>query len=115
MMKILQKIENVSKTVMAIITSGIAILGVLLGIYRGIYKLNVTASDIVKTIPTVANHSSFIDISIDYDIMLAEKQLLNEGEIDEVLMRKLLSFKEDMKISKTQMANIRYLESKTKY
>ena len=115
MRKMLQKLESVSKTVVAIITAVGTILGVLLGIYHGIYRLNQTANNLVKSLPIVENNMKFADINIDYDIALAEKQLAENGCIDRILMRKLLLYKKDLNLTSSQIANITYLESKTRY
>lgn len=115
MIKVLQKIENVSKTVVAIITAGGTILGVLLAIYHGIYKLNQTANNLVKSLPVIENNMKFADINIDYDIALAEKQLAEQGNVDRILIRKLLLYKKDLKLTSGQITNINYLESKTRY
>lgn len=115
MMKVLKQLESASKTVVAIITAGGTILGVLLGIYHGIYKLNQTANNLVKSLPVIENNMKFADINIDYDISLAEKQLAENGCIDRILMRKLLLYKKDLKLTSSQVTNINYLESKTKY
>lgn len=115
MMKVLKQLESASKTVVAIITAGGTILGVLLGIYHGIYKLNQTANNLVKSLPVIENNMKFADINIDYDISLAEKQLAENGYIDRILMRKLLLYKKDLKLTSSQITNINYLESKTKY
>lgn len=115
MKKLLQKLETVSKSVIAIITAGTTILGVLLAIYHGIYKLNQTASNLVKSLPVVENNMKFAVINIDYDILLAEKQLSEKGYIDRILMKKLLLYKEDLNLTSTQITNINYLESKTGY
>lgn len=115
MRKMLQKLETVSKTVVAIITAVGTILGVLLGIYHGIYRLNQTASNLVKSLPIVENNMKFADINVDYDIALAEKQLSEEGHIDRILMRKLLLYKKDLNLTSSQITNINYLESKTRY
>ena len=90
MKKLLAKIENISKSVIAATTAVGAIMGILAGIYHGIYKLNQTANNIVRTIPIVENNSKFADINVDYDISLAEKQLSELGSVDRILMRKLL-------------------------
>lgn len=115
MMKALQKIENASKSVIAATTAVGAIMGILAGIYHGIYKLNQTANNIVRTIPLVENNVRFTDINVDYDISLAEKQLSEQGGVDRILMRKLLLYKKDLKLTSSQITNINYLESKTKY
>ena len=115
MRKILLKLETVSKSVMAIVTAVGTILGVLLGIYHGIYKLNQTANNLVKSLPIVENNSKFADINVDYDISLAEKQLAENGCVDRILMRKLLLYKKDLMLTSSQVTNINYLESKTKY
>lgn len=115
MRKMLQKLETVSKTVVAIITAVGTILGVLLGIYHGIYRLNQTASNLVKSLPIVENNMKFADINVDYDIALAEKQLAENGCIDRILMRKLLLYKKDLNLTSSQITNITYLESKTRY
>lgn len=115
MRKMLQKLESVSKTVVAIITAVGTILGVLLGIYHGIYRLNQTANNLVKSLPIVENNMKFADINIDYDIALAEKQLAENGCIDRILMRKLLLYKKDLNLTSSQITNITYLESKTRY
>lgn len=115
MRKMLQKLESVSKTVVAIITAVGTILGVLLGIYHGIYRLNQTASNLVKSLPIVENNMKFADINVDYDIALAEKQLAENGCIDRILMRKLLLYKKDLNLTSSQITNITYLESKTRY
>lgn len=114
-MKMLQKIENASKSVIAATTAVGAIMGILAGIYHGIYKLNQTANNIVRTIPIVENNSRFADINVDYDISLAEKQLAEQGNVDRILMRKLLLYKKDLKLTSGQITNINYLESKTRY
>lgn len=115
MMKVLKQLESVSKTVVAIITAGGTILGVLLGIYHGIYKLNQTANNLVKSLPVIENNMKFADINIDYDISLAEKQLAEQGCVDRILMRKLLLYKKDLKLTSSQITSINYLESKTEY
>lgn len=115
MKKMLLKLETVSKSVIAIITAGTTILGVLIGIYHGIYRLNQTANNLVKSLPTIENNMKFADISIDYDIALAEKQLLEQGSIDRILMKKLLLYKKDLKLTSSQITNINYLESKTRF
>ena len=115
MRKLLQKLETASKTVVAITTAVGTILGVLLGIYHGIYKLNQTANNLVKSLPVIENNMKFADINIDYDISLAEKQLSEQGYVDRILMRKLLLYKKDLKLTSSQVTNINYLESKTKY
>lgn len=115
MMKVLKQLESASKTVVAIITAGGTILGVLLGIYHGIYKLNQTANNLVKSLPVIENNMKFADINIDYDISLAEKQLAEQGCMDRILMRKLLLYKKDLKLTSSQITSINYLESKTEY
>lgn len=115
MKKMLQKLETVSKSVVAIITAAGTILGVLLGIYHGIYKLNQTVSSLITSLPVIENNSKFADINVDYDISLAEKQLAEEGHIDRILMRKLLLYKKDLNLTSSQITNITYLESKTRY
>lgn len=115
MKKLLQKLETASKTVVAITTAVGTILGVLIGIYHGIYKLNQTASNIVKSLPVIENNMKFADINVDYDISLAEKQLAEKGYIDRILIRKLLLYKKDLKLTSAQIANISYLETKTSY
>lgn len=114
-MKILKKLETVSKSVTAIVTATGTILGVLLGIYHGIYKLNQTASNLVKSLPIVENNMKFAMINIDYDILLAENQLTEKGYIDRILMRKLLLYREELNLTSMQITNINYLESKTGY
>ncbi len=160
--KVISKIENISKGVVAIVTGAGTILGVLIGIYHGIYKLNQTANNLVKSLPVIENNMKFADINVDYDIALAEKQLsigiyhgiyklnqtannlvkslpviennmkfadinvdydialaekqLSEKDcIDRILMRKLLLYKKDLKLTSSQITSINYLESKTKY
>ena len=115
MKKMLQKLETVSKSVMAIVTAVGTILGVLLGIYHGIYKLNQTVSNLITSLPIIENNMKFTDINVDYDIALAEKQLSENGYIDRILMRKLLLYKKDLMLTSSQITNINYLESKTKY
>ena len=113
--KVISKIENISKGVVAIVTGAGTILGVLIGIYHGIYKLNQTVSSLVTSLPIIENNSKFADISIDYDIALAEKQLTEQGCVDRILMRKLLLYKKDLMLTSSQVTNINYLESKTRY
>ena len=62
MKKMLQKLETVSKSVMAIVTAVGTILGVLLGIYHGIYKLNQTVSNLITSLPIIENNMKFTDI-----------------------------------------------------
>ncbi len=66
--KVISKIENISKGVVAIVTGAGTILGVLIGIYHGIYKLNQTANNLVKSLPVIENNMKFADINVDYDI-----------------------------------------------
>lgn len=113
--KVISKIENISKGVVAIVTGAGTILGVLIGIYHGIYKLNQTANNLVKSLPVIENNMKFADINVDYDIALAEKQLSEKDCIDRILMRKLLLYKKDLKLTSSQITSINYLESKTKY
>ena len=113
--KVISKIENISKGVIAIVTGAGTILGVLIGIYHGIYKLNQTANNLVKSLPVIENNMKFADINVDYDIALAEKQLAEKDCIDRILMRKLLLYKKDLKLTSSQITNINYLESKTRY
>ena len=113
--KVISKIENISKGVVAIVTGAGTILGVLIGIYHGIYKLNQTANNLVKSLPVIENNMKFADINVDYDIALAEKQLSEKDCIDRILMRKLLLYKKDLKLTSSQITSISYLESKTKY
>lgn len=113
--KVISKIENISKGVVAIVTGAGTILGVLIGIYHGIYKLNQTANNLVKSLPVIENNTKFADINVDYDIALAEKQLSEKDCIDRILMRKLLLYKKDLKLTSSQITSINYLESKTKY
>lgn len=115
MRKIFKKIENVSKSLMAIVTAGGTIIGVLLGIYHGIHKLNETASSLLKSLPVIENNMRFSDINIDYDILLAEKQLAEKGKIDRILMRKLLLYKKDLRLNSAQLTSINYLETKSHY
>ena len=113
--KVISKIENISKGVVAIVTGAGTILGVLIGIYHGIYKLNQTANNLVKSLPVIENNMKFADINVDYDIALAEKQLSEKDCIDRILMRKLLLYKKDLRLTSSQITSINYLESKTKY
>ena len=113
--KVISKIENISKGVVAIVTGAGTILGVLIGIYHGIYKLNQTANNLVKSLPVIENNMKFADINVDYDIALAEKQLSEKDCIDRILMRKLLLYKKDLKLTSSQITNINYLESKTRF
>lgn len=115
MKKIITKIENVSKSVVAAITGVGTILGVLIGIYHGIYKLNQTASSLVKSLPVIENNMKFADINVDYDILLAEKQLTEKGKVDRILIRKLLLYKKDLKLTSSQLTSINYLETKSNY
>ena len=113
--KVISKIENISKGVVAIVTGAGTILGVLIGIYHGIYKLNQTANNLVKSLPVIENNMKFADINVDYDIALAEKQLSEKDCIDRILMKKLLLYKKDLKLTSSQITNINYLESKTRF
>lgn len=115
MQKLLQKMENVSKSVIAIITAVSAVFGVLLGIYHGIYKLNQTVSIVLTTIPVIEQNSKFAKINIDYDIALAEQQLIEKSEVDRILMRKLLLYEKDLTLTSNQSTSINYLKSRTKY
>lgn len=115
MRKILQKLETVSKSVVAIITATSTIVGVLLGIYHGIYKLNKTVTAVVQVIPLLEEHNRFLEITVDYDIYVAEKQLNEKGGIDRLLMRKLVQYESELALTSEQLNNIKYLKSKSKY
>lgn len=115
MKKMLHKLETVSKSVIAVVTAVGTILGVLLGIYHGIYKLNQTVSNLITSLPIIENNMKFADINVDYDVLLAEKQLSDSGEVDRILMRKLLLYKKDLTLTSAQLTSINYLESRTKY
>lgn len=115
MRKLIQKLENVSKVVIAIVSACTAVMGVLIGIYHGIYRLNQTADSIVKAVTSVENNSRFTRININYDIAMAEQQLTERGDIDRLQMKKLLLYKQDLKLEPEQSINIDYLKSKTKY
>ena len=115
MKNIIEKTNTFIKKIVEIIKAGGLILGVLIGIYHGIYNLNKTVNSLIKSLPMVENNTKFADISIDYDISLAEKQLSEQGCVDRILMRKLLLYKKDLKLTSGQITNINYLESKTKY
>lgn len=115
MMKLLQKMENISKSVLAVTSAGMAIFGILVGIYHGIYRLNKTADAIVKTITSVENNTKFANININYDIALAEQQLLEQGSIDRLQMKKLILYRTDLELEREQRVNIDYLENKSKY
>lgn len=114
-MRLLQKMENISKSVVAIITATSAVIGVLLGIYHGIYSLNKTVKSVVKAIPLLEEHNKFLEISINSDIYLAEFQLNQTNNIDRLLMRKLLRYESEISLTSEQLNNIKYLKSKSKY
>ena len=114
-MRLLQKMENISKSVVAIITATSAVIGVLLGIYHGIYSLNKTVKSVVKAIPLLEEHNRFLEISINSDIYLAEYQLNQTNNIDRLLMRKLLRYESEISLTSEQLNNIKYLKSKSKY
>ena len=114
-MRLLQKMENISKSVVAIITATSAVIGVLLGIYHGIYSLNKTVKSVVKAIPLLEEHNRFLEITVDYDIYLAESQLNEKGGIDRLLMRKLVQYESELALTSEQLNNIKYLKSKSKY
>ena len=114
-MRMLQKMENISKSVVAIITATSAVIGVLLGIYHGIYSLNKTVKSVVKAIPLLEEHNKFLEISINSDIYLAEHQLNQTNNIDRLLMRKLLRYESEISLTSEQLNNIKYLKSKSKY
>lgn len=114
-MRLLQKMENISKSVVAIITATSAVIGVLLGIYHGIYSLNKTVKSVVKAIPLLEEHNRFLEISINSDIYLAEYQLNQTNNIDRLLMRKLLQYESEISLTSEQLNNIKYLKSKSKY
>ena len=111
----LEKMNIFLKKIVEIIKADGLILGVLVAIYHGIYNLNKTVSNLVKSLPIVENNMKFADISIDFDIALAEKQLMEKGYIDRILIKKLLLYKKDLKLTSAQIANINYLETKTSY
>ena len=115
MRKILQKLETVSKSVVAIITATSTIVGVLIGIYHGIYSLNKTVKSVVKAIPLLEEHNKFLEISINFDIYLAEHQLNQTNNVDRLLMRKLLRYESEISLTSEQLNNIKYLKSKSKY
>ena len=115
MKNMLEKTNTFIKKVTEIIKAGGLVLGVLVAIYHGIYNLNKTVNNLVKSLPIVENNMKFADINIDYDISLAEKQLAENGCVDRILMRKLLLYKKDLMLTSSQVTNINYLESKTRY
>lgn len=115
MKNMLEKTNTFIKKVTEIIKAGGLVLGVLVAIYHGIYNLNKTVNNLIKSLPIVENNMKFADINIDYDILLAEKQLAENGCVDRILMRKLLLYKKDLMLTSSQVTNINYLESKTRY
>lgn len=115
MKNMLEKTNTFIKKVTEIIKAGGLVLGVLVAIYHGIYNLNKTVNNLVKSLPIVENNMKFADINIDYDILLAEKQLVENGKIDRILIRKLLLYKKDLKLNSAQLTSINYLETKSNY
>ena len=112
---LLEKMKNISESVIAIATATSVIIGVLLAIYNGIYKLNQTLTSVVQAIPLLEEHNRFLEITVDYDIYLAENQLNKKGEIDRLLMRKLVQYESELALTSEQLNNIKYLKSKSKY
>lgn len=112
---LLEKMKNISESVIAIATATSVIIGVLLAIYNGIYKLNQTLTSVVQAIPLLEEHNRFLEITVDYDIYLAENQLNEKGEIDRLLMRKLVQYESELALTSEQLNNIKYLKSKSKY
>lgn len=115
MMKMFQKIKNISESVVAVATATSVVVGVLLGIYHGIYKLNKTVTSVVQAIPLLEEHNKFLEIQVDYDIYLAETQLTEKKQIDRLLMRKLIQYESELGLTSEQLNNIKYLKSKSKY
>lgn len=115
MRALLEKMKNISESVIAIATATSVIIGVLLAIYNGIYKLNQTLTSVVQAIPLLEEHNRFLEITVDYDIYLAENQLNEKGEIDRLLMRKLVQYESELALTSEQLNNIKYLKSKSKY
>ena len=95
MIQKLKTIESTTKIIASTIAGLVAILAALISIYRGIRDLNITATKLVDTIPVVEQHSNYIRISIDYDVSQAEKQLIENREIDRALLKKLLKYKKE--------------------
>lgn len=112
---LLEKMKNISESVIAIATATSVIIGVLLAIYNGIYKLNQTLTSVVQAIPLLEEHNRFLEITVDFDIYLAENQLNEKGEIDRLLMRKLVQYESELALTSEQLNNIKYLKSKSKY
>ncbi|MCF2611655.1 hypothetical protein [Fusobacterium perfoetens] len=112
---LLEKMKNISESVIAIVTATSVIIGVLLAIYNGIYRLNQTVTSVVKAIPLLEEHNRFLEITVDYDIYLAESQLNEKGGIDMLLMRKLVQYESELALTSEQLNNIKYLKSKSKY
>lgn len=115
MRKLLEKAKNISESVVAIISATSVVVGVLIGIYHGIYKLNKTVTSVVQAIPLLEEHNKFLEIQVDYDIYLAEVQLTQNKEIDRLLMRKLLQYESELGLTSEQLNNIKYLKSKSKH
>lgn len=113
MIQKLKTIESTTKIIASTIAGLVAILAALISIYRGIRDLNITATKLVDTIPVVEQHSNYIRISIDYDVSQAEKQLIENREIDRVLLKKLLKYKKENLLTNDQLTAVDYLERKS--
>lgn len=115
MKNLINKTNAFLNKITEIIKAGGLVLGVLIAIYHGIYKLNQTVNTLITSLPIIENNMKFADINVDYDILLAEKQLSESGEVDRILMRKLLLYKKDLTLNSAQLTSINYIESKTRY
>ena len=113
MIQKLKTIESTTKIIASTIAGLVAILAALISIYRGIRDLNITATKLVDTIPVVEQHSNYIRISIDYDVSQAEKQLIENREIDRALLKKLLKYKKENLLTNDQLTSVDYLERKS--
>ena len=113
MIQKLKTIESTTKIIASTIAGLVAILAALSSIYRGIRDLNITATKLVDTIPVVEQHSNYIRISIDYDVSQAEKQLIENREIDRALLKKLLKYKKENLLTNDQLTSVDYLERKS--
>ena len=113
MIQKLKTIESTTKIIASTIAGLVAILAALISIYRSIRDLNITATKLVDTIPVVEQHSNYIRISIDYDVSQAEKQLIENREIDRVLLKKLLKYKKENLLTNDQLTAVDYLERKS--
>lgn len=113
----LEKIEKKLKSVSGIIMAVSSILGVLIGIFVAIIRLNNTVDKVTTMLPLVQEHSLFVSYEVDELITVAYRKIGNYEEIPREAIAKLLLYRDTLPKTLTykQIMDINYIEKHTIY